>query len=205
MCVKSFVFWDVSAWNQVKVNQRFGGTCCLIFRVEAQQKMRMRQATKPHASSGGVVFLRSVGCLSPELTFYCDMTPKSRNSSLLGNGSVDAFPRKRTRATIEERCFLWSALPSLLRSGAVNTSLQQWINTQQYRKWCYLWGADPRLYNEDLTTRIRIDRVSGVGRIMARMELDWERRPHVWFEVTVRLLCIRCQDTTGHMCVISGY
>jgi hypothetical protein len=37
------------------------------------------------------------------------MTPESRNSSLLGNDSVNTFPRKRTRATIAEGCFLWSA------------------------------------------------------------------------------------------------
>jgi hypothetical protein len=30
------------------------------------------------------------------------MTPESRNISLLGNGSVNIFPRKRTRAAIEE-------------------------------------------------------------------------------------------------------
>jgi hypothetical protein len=30
------------------------------------------------------------------------MTAESRNSSLLGNGSANTFPRKRTRATIEE-------------------------------------------------------------------------------------------------------
>jgi hypothetical protein len=30
------------------------------------------------------------------------MTPESRKSLLLGNGSVITFPRKRTRTTIEE-------------------------------------------------------------------------------------------------------
>jgi hypothetical protein len=38
---------------------------------------------------------------------YCDMTPQSRNSSWLGNGSVNTSPQKRRRATTEERCFLW--------------------------------------------------------------------------------------------------
>jgi hypothetical protein len=33
------------------------------------------------------------------------MMPESRNSSLLGNGSVNIFPRKRTLATLEERVF----------------------------------------------------------------------------------------------------
>jgi hypothetical protein len=55
----------------------------------------------------------------------CDMTPESRNYSLLGNVSINIFSRQRTRATTEERCFLWSAPFSLLRIGVVNTSLQQ--------------------------------------------------------------------------------
>jgi hypothetical protein len=54
-----------------------------------------------------------------------NMTPESRNSSLLSNGSVNTFPRKRTLGTIEERCFLWSAPPALLRNGEVNVSLLQ--------------------------------------------------------------------------------
>jgi hypothetical protein len=33
---------------------------------------------------------------------YCDMTPESRSSSFLVNGSVNIFPWKRTCATIEE-------------------------------------------------------------------------------------------------------
>jgi hypothetical protein len=79
-------------------------------------------------------------------TLYCDMTSESRNSSFLGNGSVNTVPRKRTHAEIEERCFLWSAPRALLRNGAVNTSLQQWINTQQWRKRCFLWGGSPQGY-----------------------------------------------------------
>jgi hypothetical protein len=50
------------------------------------------------------------------------MTPESRNSSLLGNGYVNTYPRKRTRATIEERCFLCSALRALLRNDAADIS-----------------------------------------------------------------------------------
>jgi hypothetical protein len=61
-----------------------------------------------------------------ETHIYCDMTPESRNSPLLGNGSsLNTFPGKRTRITIEERCFLWSAPRSLLPNSAVKTSLQQ--------------------------------------------------------------------------------
>jgi hypothetical protein len=36
------------------------------------------------------------------------MKPEGWNSSLLGNDSVNWFLRKRTRATIEEQCFLCS-------------------------------------------------------------------------------------------------
>jgi hypothetical protein len=46
------------------------------------------------------------------------MIPESRNSSLIGNGSVNILPRKRTLATIVERCFLWSeALIAKQRCG----------------------------------------------------------------------------------------
>jgi hypothetical protein len=37
----------------------------------------------------------------------------------------------------------------------------------------------------------------GSCRIMARKELGGEKIFHVWFEVAVRLLQIRCQDTTS--------
>jgi hypothetical protein len=63
------------------------------------------------------------------------MMPKSRNSSLLRNGSVNTFPGKRTRETIEERCFLWTAQLSLLRNS---------------RGGRVFYGGIPRLHNEDL-------------------------------------------------------
>jgi hypothetical protein len=44
---------------------------------------------------------------------------------MLGNGSVNTIPRKRTRVTIEERCFLRTAPRTLLRNGVENISLQQ--------------------------------------------------------------------------------
>jgi hypothetical protein len=78
-------------------------------------------------------------CFSNIILFlkYCDMTAERRNILLLGNGSVNTFPRKRKHSTIEERCFLWSAPFSLLRNGTVNTSMQQWINTQQQKTHCW--------------------------------------------------------------------
>jgi hypothetical protein len=45
---------------------------------------------------------------------YCDMTPESRNSLFLGNGSVNIFALKRTRATI-------AAAFSVIRTALVAT------------------------------------------------------------------------------------
>jgi hypothetical protein len=61
---------------------------------------------------------------------------------------------------------------SLLCNGAVNISLQQWINMQHYRKWCILWGAALRLYNEGLT---QLD--LGLSRVLelAVAAENWER------------------------------
>jgi hypothetical protein len=87
-----------------------------------------------HTLMGGIYGVRhwdGLRCHVTSIHTYCNMTSESRNSSLLGNGWENAFPRKRTRVTMEERCFLWLAPRSLLLNGAVNTSLQQWINTQQ--------------------------------------------------------------------------
>jgi hypothetical protein len=53
------------------------------------------------------------------------MTPESRNNSLLGKGSVNTLPRTRTRATIEDRCFLCSAPRSLLRNRTPQTQIKR--------------------------------------------------------------------------------
>jgi hypothetical protein len=82
------------------------------------------------------------------IRMYCDMTPESQNSSLLGTGLVNTFPRKRS--TIDQWRFLWSAPRSLLCSGAVNAPLHQWINTT-IEEAVFSMGPAPRLYNEDLT------------------------------------------------------
>jgi hypothetical protein len=67
---------------------------------------------------------------------YCKMTPESRNSSLLGNGSVNTFLWKRTGARIKEWRFVWS-------SAAVNQHATIEAGVFSVR-------ASPRLYNEDL-------------------------------------------------------
>jgi hypothetical protein len=59
------------------------------------------------------------------------MKLESQNSSLPGNGSLNTFPQKQTHATTEVWCFMWSAPGAMLHSVPLNTSLQQWINTQQ--------------------------------------------------------------------------
>jgi hypothetical protein len=81
---------------------------------------------------------------------YYDMMPERRNSSLLGNGLLNTFPRKRTRATVEERCLLRPAPRTLLLYGAVNTSaaVNQHATIEEA---VFSVGATPRLYNEDFT------------------------------------------------------
>jgi hypothetical protein len=88
------------------------------------------------------------------------MMSESRNSSLLGNGSVNTLPWMRTRATIlvEERCFLWCI------SAAVNqhTTIEEAV---------FSVGAAPRLYNEDLKQlelELRGSPELAVGRIIEK-------------------------------------
>jgi hypothetical protein len=71
------------------------------------------------------------------------MTLENRNSPLLGNGSVNIFPRKR--AKIEERWFSWSASRcSEHISAAVNkhAAIEEAVFSVE---------TAPRLHNEDLT------------------------------------------------------
>jgi hypothetical protein len=74
------------------------------------------------------------------------MTPESRNSSLLGNGSVNVFPRKRTT---EDRCFLWFAPPRcyVTCDKHISATVNQHTIIEEV---VFSVGAAPRLYNEDL-------------------------------------------------------
>jgi hypothetical protein len=97
------------------------------------------------------------------------MTPESRNSSLLCNGSVNTYPRERTRATIREKCFLCSAPHSLLGTGEVNqhATIEEAV---------FSVGAVPRLYNEDLRQlelELRESPELVVGRIIVK---KWQER-----------------------------
>jgi hypothetical protein len=80
---------------------------------------------------------------------YSHMTHESRNSKLLGNGSVNTFPQKRTRATIEEPV-------SKQRIGKHTIGV--------LLKTVFSVRTAPRLYNKDLTRLDRIKSVSGEGK-----------------------------------------
>jgi hypothetical protein len=64
------------------------------------------------------------------------MTPESQNNSLLGNDSVNTFPRKRTRATIEH--------PVSKQRIGKHITIGALLETM------FSVGADPGPYNEDL-------------------------------------------------------
>jgi hypothetical protein len=78
------------------------------------------------------------------------MTPESRNNSLLGNGSLNIFPRKRKCATIEKRCLLGvsEALVAMQRCGKhISAAVNQHATIEEP---VFSVGAAPRLHNEDL-------------------------------------------------------
>jgi hypothetical protein len=75
------------------------------------------------------------------------MTPESHNGSLLGNSSVNTFPRKRKRATIEEPV-------SKQRIGKLTT-------TGVLLETVFSVGAALKLHNED--HRQLRDRTEGVS------------------------------------------
>jgi hypothetical protein len=80
---------------------------------------------------------------------YCDMTPESRNSSLLGNSSVNTIRWKRTRATIEWWCFLWSAQRHCYATVRLHVSAA--VNQHATVEEAVLSvGAAPTLYTVDI-------------------------------------------------------
>jgi hypothetical protein len=78
------------------------------------------------------------------------MTSESRNSSLLGNGSLNTFPRKRKRNSrravfsVDSAAFVATQRCCENISAAVN----QYVTIEEA---VLSVGAVPRLYNEDLT------------------------------------------------------
>jgi hypothetical protein len=62
---------------------------------------------------------------------------------------------RNNRRCVANGVLCGSAPRSLLSSDAVNTSLQQRINTQQYRKWCFLWFRPEAKWRGSQVDRIR--------------------------------------------------
>jgi hypothetical protein len=99
------------------------------------------------------------------------MTPESRNTSLLGNGSLNTFPRKRKLATIQERCVfvLSAALFATQRCGKhISEGVNQHATTEEA---VFSVGAAPRLYNGDLRQlelELRESPELAVGRIIEK-------------------------------------
>jgi hypothetical protein len=128
--------------------------------------------------------------------------------SLLGNDSVNTFSRTPTRATIgrlflgnrsvktpktikdnRRRCFPWGPP----RGYITNSSREQLVVVRSLDIWDeeLIWVSCCQEFG-----RILQMAVQGDWEEMTRKELRSAKRLHEWFEVTVRLLYIRCQDTT---------
>jgi hypothetical protein len=88
------------------------------------------------------------------------LTPENQNSSLLDNGSVNIFPRKRTRATIQ-------GVFSVVRAARVETQRcgkhisAAVIHHATIEETVFSVGAAPRIYNEDIT-QVELQLSSGV-------------------------------------------
>jgi hypothetical protein len=129
---------------------------------------------------------------------------------LLGNKSVNTFPWEPTHATIGHL---------LLGNESVNTPKIIWDN----RRWCILlgslWGCITRsskgavsccqklrqfswgrVHFSQLLSRIRSSSGDGSWRWFRRNSkkgIGFKWRRYMWFEVTMRVLKIRCLDTTS--------
>jgi hypothetical protein len=103
------------------------------------------------------------------------MTPERRNSSLLGNGSVNTFSPKRIRVTIEEAMFSvvsaeFIAMQRCAKYISVVVNQHATIEGAVFSV-----GAAPRIYNEDLRQlelELRESPELAVGKIMASKELS---------------------------------
>jgi hypothetical protein len=91
--------------------------------------------------------------LNTKMQKYCDMTPESWNSSLLGNGSVNTFPRKRTR---NNRIAVFSVIcaarvATQLCGKHTSAAVNQHATIEEE---IFSVGAAPSLYNQDLAQNI---------------------------------------------------
>jgi hypothetical protein len=87
---------------------------------------------------------------------YCSMTPESRNSLLLGNGSVNRFPRKWKCTQQQTNPFLSNGSETQNNKGIVNKRCFL-CGSRRYR--CYAtarmfsgWSV-PRCYKQDSLTQ----------------------------------------------------
>jgi hypothetical protein len=139
---------------------------------------------------------------------YYDMMPESRNSSLLGNVSVNTFPRKRRRATTEERCFLWgpprgyiTKIPGELE-WELRESVESWALRREVRR-----DGNEIVASCNKEWELRETPELVVARIMARKELrlhgvlqlQWEG-----YESVARMRLVESVIDWGHLCVCNG-
>jgi hypothetical protein len=136
----------------------------------------------------------------------------------LCNGSVNTFPRERTRATIRRRLLGNSSVntPKTIRDnrryfpwgpplGYITRSSKGAVNCQKLRefRWSRVYLSWFRFWDELWVWHSKVT------------EKNWQkgiktvtRTLHVWFEVTVRLLKSRCQDMPSEgwerWCVCNG-
>jgi hypothetical protein len=68
---------------------------------------------------------------------------------MLGNGSVNKFPLKRTRATIEELRFLWTA-SHVVATQRCGKHMSAAVNQHATIEEPVFSMGSPRVYNEDL-------------------------------------------------------
>jgi hypothetical protein len=77
LAMKSSIFWDITPYSPLKVNRRFGGTCCLHLQSRRISRGSLQLTTCFHAGfllvlfdpeDGGFMFLRNVRWFSTDYT-----------------------------------------------------------------------------------------------------------------------------------------
>jgi hypothetical protein len=102
------------------------------------------------------------------------MTPESKNRSFLGNGSVNTFPRKRTR--YNRRTVFPVVSASLVGAPRCGKHISAAVNQHAtIEEAVFSVGVAPELHNEDLT-QLEVELSSAVGRIMARNQLSTPKK-----------------------------
>jgi hypothetical protein len=116
--MKSSSFWDITPCSPLKVNRRFGGTCCLHLqgrrikarkRYEAVSKYRTAEIAISFwflglffdPEDGGDMYLRNVGPLSAD---YIALYPRRQNSSGSENDSLLLLQQERSKVERLKAC-----------------------------------------------------------------------------------------------------